>query len=189
MFSTKEQLSKRTGPHGIGRFSYLQALVTEFQETDSLESKQEVLANLGNFAYDPVNYEYIRTLNIIDLFLDCLEEDDEKLVEFGIGGLCNLSLDKINKEEILKNSGVKLVMKCLSSPNEETVLSAITTLMYLATPVSRAEITALPIVECMLRFSESTNPRLSNLAKVFLEDYCDKSQIEAAKQVQERMGT
>ncbi|XP_061191507.1 armadillo repeat-containing protein 7-like isoform X2 [Saccostrea echinata] len=156
MFSTKEQLSKRTGPHGIGRFSYLQALVIEFQDTDSL---------------------------------DCLDEDDEKLVQFGIGGLCNLCLDKINKEEILKNSGVKLVMKCLSSPNEETVLSAITTLMFLVTPVSRAEITALPIVECMLRFSESTNPRLSNLAKVFLEDYCDRSQIEAAKQVQERLST
>lgn len=33
------------------------------------ESKQEVLANLANFAYDPVNYEYMRTLNVIDLFL------------------------------------------------------------------------------------------------------------------------
>jgi hypothetical protein len=27
------------------------------------------LANLANFAYDPVNYEYMRTLNVIDLFL------------------------------------------------------------------------------------------------------------------------
>lgn len=189
MFSSKEQLLKRTGPHGIGRFSYLQSLVTEFQDTDSLESKQEVLANLANFAYDPVNYEYMRTLNVIDLFLDCLDESDEKLVEFGIGGLCNLCLDKSNKEEILKNNGVKLVMKCLSSPCEETVLSTITTLTYLVTPISKADITCLPIVECMLRFSESTNTRLSNLAKVFLEDYCDKSQIEAARQVQERMRT
>lgn len=114
MFSSKEQLQKRTGPHGIGRFSYLQSLVTEFQDTDSLESKQEVLANLANFAYDPVNYEYMRTLNVIDLFLDCLDESDEKLVEFGIGGLCNICLDKSNKEEILKNNGVKLLMKCLS---------------------------------------------------------------------------
>lgn len=121
--------------------------------------------------------------------LDCLDESDEKLVEFGIGGLCNLCLDKSNKEEILKNNGVKLVMKSLSSPCEETVLSTITTLMYLVTPISKADITCLPIVECMLRFSESTNTRLSNLAKVFLEDYCDKSQIEAARQVQERMRT
>lgn len=84
------------------------------------------MANLANFAYDPVNYEYMRTLNVIDLFLgkvifflhisifitqhtwciplnnlimtyitlDCLDESDEKLVEFGIGGLCNICLGK-----------------------------------------------------------------------------------------------
>jgi hypothetical protein len=36
MFSTKEQLDKKTGPYGIGRLSYLQSLVTEFQDTNSL---------------------------------------------------------------------------------------------------------------------------------------------------------
>lgn len=36
MFSTKEQLDKRTGPYGIGRLSYLQSLVTEYQDTNSL---------------------------------------------------------------------------------------------------------------------------------------------------------
>ena len=33
------------------------------------EAKLQVLANLANFAYDPINYEYIRHLKIIDLFL------------------------------------------------------------------------------------------------------------------------
>ncbi|XP_021344180.1 armadillo repeat-containing protein 7-like, partial [Mizuhopecten yessoensis] len=73
------------------------------------------------------------------------------------------------------------------SPNEETVLSTITTLMYLTTPESKKEITALPIVECMLRFSEANNKRLSNLAKVFLKDYCSVSQLDAAKQIQQQM--
>ena len=36
MFSSKEQLDKKTGPYGIGRLSYLQSLVTEFQDTNSL---------------------------------------------------------------------------------------------------------------------------------------------------------
>ena len=31
--------------------------------------KQQILANLANFAYDPVNYEFFRQLNILDLFL------------------------------------------------------------------------------------------------------------------------
>ena len=35
----------------------------------SLESKLQILANLANFAYDPINYEYLRILNIIELFI------------------------------------------------------------------------------------------------------------------------
>ncbi|XP_051014989.1 armadillo repeat-containing protein 7 isoform X3 [Acomys russatus] len=48
-------------PH-VGRLGYLQALVTEFQETESLDAKEQVLANLANFAYDPGNYQYLRQL-------------------------------------------------------------------------------------------------------------------------------
>ena len=33
------------------------------------EHKLQVLANLANFAYDPINYEFMKQLNIIDLFL------------------------------------------------------------------------------------------------------------------------
>ena len=69
MFSSKEYLEKKTGLWGVGRFKYLQALVTEFQDTSKHEHKQQVLANLANFAYDPINYEHFRRLNILDLFL------------------------------------------------------------------------------------------------------------------------
>ena len=69
MFSSKKYLKKKTGPYGVGRFKYLQALVTEFQDTSKHEYKQQVLANLANFAYDPINYEHFRRLNILDLFL------------------------------------------------------------------------------------------------------------------------
>ncbi|MBN3306331.1 ARMC7 protein, partial [Amia calva] len=148
------------------------------------DAKEQVLANLANFSYDPSNYEDLRKLHVIDLFLDMLTEDRESFVEFGIGGLCNLSLDKINKEYILQNNGVKLVIGCLSSPSEETVLSAITTLMYLMTPASRQEITHTAVVECMLRFSLSANRRLSNLASVFLQDYCSVEQVEKAQSLQ-----
>ncbi|XP_015211589.2 armadillo repeat-containing protein 7 isoform X2 [Lepisosteus oculatus] len=175
---------KKGDSQGLDRFEYLQALVTEFQDTDSIEAKTQVLANLANFSYDPSNYEALRKLQVIDLFLDMLTEDNESLVEFGIGGLCNLSLDKTNKEYILQNDGVKLVIGCLSSPNEETVLSAITTLMYLMTPASREEITDIPVVECMLRFSLSTNRRLSNLASVFLQDYCTAEKVQRAQSLQ-----
>ncbi|NWY47017.1 ARMC7 protein, partial [Sylvia atricapilla] len=194
----------------LGRLEYLQALVTEFQVTDSTgnkrrcslalsvssvsshprpfslaEAKEQVLANLANFAYDPSNYEYLRQLQVLDLFLDMLTEDNETLVEFAMGGLCNLCLDKTNKEYILEASGVEPIIGCLSSSNEETVMSAVTTLMFLTTPRSRAQTTALPVVECMLRFSLSANARLRNLASIFLQDYCSPPQVEEARNLSE----
>lgn len=47
-----------------------------------------MLANLANFAYDPSNYEYLRQLQVLDLFLDMLTEDNETLVEFAMGKGC-----------------------------------------------------------------------------------------------------
>ena len=32
-------------------------------------AKEEILANLANFAYDPINYDHFRKLNVVDLFL------------------------------------------------------------------------------------------------------------------------
>lgn len=106
----------KVDPH-VGRLGYLQALVTEFQETESqgerrgwvpgertlrspaasaswawfqcrfpfADAKEQVLANLANFAYDPSNYQYLRQLQVVDLFLDSLSEENETLVEFAIG--------------------------------------------------------------------------------------------------------
>lgn len=175
MFTSQARIDSKTGPDNLGRFEYLQALVTEFQDTDKQGSKEEILANLANFGYDPINYGHFRKLNVLDLFMDMLTEENEKFVEFGIGGLCNCSLDKENKQHIIENGGIPLVINCLSSSNEETVLSAITTLMFLTTPQTQEEITSEPVVDCMERFSTFSNARLSNVAKVFLQDYCKRS--------------
>ncbi len=186
MFSSHEYLQKKTGPYGIGRFSYLQSLVTEFQETTSMEAKEQVLANLANFAYDPINYEHFRTLNILDLFLDCLSEENPKLVDYAISGLCNASLDKLNKEIILKRDGVKKVMDCLTSDSESTMLSTITTLMNLMTPESKKDICTDSVVDAMIQLAGSPNKRIGNLATIFVEDYCDKRQVEHVKSLAEQ---
>ncbi|XP_060950969.1 armadillo repeat-containing protein 7 [Limanda limanda] len=168
---------------GAERFEFLQTLVTEFQDTDSGEAKEQVLANLANFAYDPKNMEYLRELQVTDLFLDMLTEENENFVEFGMGGLCNLSMEPQCRDIILRSSGISLVTKCLSSPREETVLSAITTLMNLTTPQSRSDVTAPAILQCMLRFSlPESPPRLRSLAAVFLQDCCSQEQVARAQQ-------
>ncbi|XP_072229353.1 armadillo repeat-containing protein 7 [Leuresthes tenuis] len=164
------------------RFEYLQTLVTEFQDTDSEEAKEQVLANLANFAYDPKNIEHLRELQVTDLFLDMLTEENENFVEFGMGGLCNLSMDPECRDVILQGGGISLVTNCLSKRREETVLSAITTLMNLTTPASRSQITEPGILQCMLRFSLAESPRLRNLAAVFLQDCCSEEQVRQAEQ-------
>lgn len=138
LFQTPEEIKSKKGVHRSHRFAYLQRLVNEFQETEDIKAKQEILAHLANFAYDSVNYEYLRQLHVIDLFLDMLIEEDIELKRFGIGGLCNCCIDPKNIEIILKpeNKGLLLIKKCLSSSDEETVLSAITTLFYLLNPTT-----------------------------------------------------
>ncbi|XP_017579814.1 armadillo repeat-containing protein 7 isoform X1 [Pygocentrus nattereri] len=181
--------SLRRKPEGMDRFcaserfEYLQGLVTEFQDTDSEEAKEQILANLANFAYDPRNMEALRMLQVTDLFLDMLTEENENFVEFGIGGLCNLSMDRECRDQILESGGIPLVTGCLSSHRDETVLSAITTLMNLTTGASRSETTESAVVQCMLRFSLTQNPRLSNLATVFLQDYCLEEQVDRARDI------
>lgn len=206
MFSTREYLAKKTGPNGVGRASYLQSLVSEYQDTDSDEAKQQVLANLANFAYDPINFKIIRQLNIIDLFLDCLTPEEgssssAELTEFALAGLCNCAPDPANRDCILREGGARLIMSCLSNDRIETVINAMTALYYIAPPGARGphgrgkfvppahpkgvEFPSLLVIDAMLRFAQSRNPRISNLAKVYLSDCCSEVEIGEAKRVQQ----
>lgn len=77
---------QRPSQKGSDRGEYLSQLVQEYLVTRSLgkcslpwqrvhglncssEAKQQVLANLANFAYDPINYEHLWQANAIDLFI------------------------------------------------------------------------------------------------------------------------
>ncbi|XP_062116822.1 uncharacterized protein LOC133830767 isoform X5 [Humulus lupulus] len=115
MFTNEKRQKERTGRYGTPRLQYLQELVTQFQNATNEETKERAVANLANFAYDPYNYSFLRQLNVLELFLDCITEPNEKLVEFGIGGvnsalgalyyLCN----KSNRDEIIKPEVVDLI--------------------------------------------------------------------------------
>lgn len=185
MFSTKARLIQRTGKNGVGRYDFLKLLANEYKTTKSKDAKEQVLSNLANFAYDPINYGYMRQLQIIDIFLDTLSENNPKLVRFAVGGICNLCLDAINKIYILRNRGVELVSSLLSSQDEDIILSAISTLMFLITSESRNEITSTEIIKRMLELSNDTNIRIKNLAIIFLSDYCEASEVEKIKKLKD----
>ncbi|XP_043254969.1 armadillo repeat-containing protein 7 [Colletes gigas] len=171
MFTSKEKLIKRTGKNAIGRYDFLKLLVTEFKTTKSKEAREQVLANLANFSYDPINYGYIRQLKIIDLFLHTLSEDNIKLVRFAAGGICNLCTDPINKLYILRNHGIQLLTSLLCLQDEDTILSVITSLIFLITPESKDQIT-IETFETISDFVKHENNRIQNLATVFLNNHC-----------------
>ncbi|XP_006616544.1 uncharacterized protein LOC102672619 [Apis dorsata] len=164
MFTSKEQLIKRTGKNSIGRYDFLKLLATEFKTTKSKDAKEQVLANLANFAYDPINYGYIRQLKIIDLFLHTLSEDNLKLVRFAIGGICNVCVDPINKLYILRNQGIQLLTSLLSLQDEDIILSVITTLIFLINPDSKNEITT-ELIEKISHLSNCKNKHILKTLK------------------------
>lgn len=59
------------------------------------DAKCQVLANLANFAYDPINYQFIRDVGVLDIFLHVIKkESNHQLLHFAAAGICNLSCGK-----------------------------------------------------------------------------------------------
>lgn len=182
MFSSHERLVKRSGKTGIDRPQYLKELIEEFNTTDNDDAKEQILANLANFSYDPINYSWLRQLRVIDLFLEQLTGGTDTLQEFAAAGLCNLALDLENKAYIIQQGGIARLAKCLSVKQDELILSALTTLMFLVTPQSKTEIASRSIIQQVLQLTSSDNKRIINLATIFLEDYCTTEQIAVANE-------
>eukprot|EP00271_Cylindrocystis_brebissonii_P007379 TRINITY_DN20814_c0_g1_i2.p1 TRINITY_DN20814_c0_g1~~TRINITY_DN20814_c0_g1_i2.p1 ORF type:complete len:181 (-),score=29.44 TRINITY_DN20814_c0_g1_i2:708-1250(-) len=171
MFSSEERLKERRGKDGTSRFDYLQKLVTEFQSTTNEEAKQQIVANLANFAYDPINYDKLRLLHVWELFLDCLDESEE-LQEFGLGGLCNGCPDEANAAMIVEADGVRLIAACLTSSRLNSALAALATLYYLCNAKTRKDIMTPEVVQQVQWIADpasSTQVRLRNLAQAFLD--------------------
>ncbi|CAN6468564.1 unnamed protein product [Victoria cruziana] len=177
MFTNDSRQLERTGKYGTPRKQYLQELVAQFQKTSDEESKEKIVANLANFAYDPYNYDFLRRLNVMELFLDCITEPNEKLIEFGVGGICNACVDPLNAQMIVQSGGIPLIIQCLSSPVRNTVSYALAALYYLCDPDTKAEILKPEVIELIRRYSsaEAVNVTFSNLAKSFLDKHVDRS--------------
>ncbi|KAL1513348.1 hypothetical protein ABEB36_002769 [Hypothenemus hampei] len=174
MFSTKGQLAKKTGEDGVGRYEYLKLLIKEFNTTKSYEAKKQTLANLANFAYDPVNYEYIKQLHLIDLFLAQLSENSEELIHFALAGLCNICCDPESRDHIIGLNGVSLISQYLEHLNEEIALNALTTLFYLCE--SQDAVLSPSAWSKITLYAVHADPRFQNLGKLFLETYTNRGQ-------------
>uniref|UniRef100_A0A0D9XSV6 Armadillo repeat-containing domain-containing protein n=1 Tax=Leersia perrieri TaxID=77586 RepID=A0A0D9XSV6_9ORYZ len=173
MFTNAQRQVERTGRYGTPRDQHLQDLVTQFQEATDEESKERIVANLANFAYDPFNYAFMRQLNILELFLDCITEPNEKLIEFGIGGICNSCADPANASVITQCGGIPLVIQCLSSPVKNTVNYALGALYYLCSPSTKKDILKPEVLKAVREYAAAgdANAGFSNLANAFLDKH------------------
>ncbi|CAF1064859.1 unnamed protein product [Brachionus calyciflorus] len=196
MFSTPGSLSKRTGKADLNRYAYLKELVQEYKSTNvSIEKKEQVLANLGNFAYDPINYEYFRRLNILDIFMENLllfQENKNlnlKILHFSIAAICNLCLDPKNRDYLIKNNLANLIPNCLSiqpiNENVEIVLNVLTIIVFLTENIEEGSNESVEETKCQIlnfkndrvnfksliyELSHSANKRISNLAFLILKN-------------------
>ncbi|XP_065878787.1 uncharacterized protein [Euphorbia lathyris] len=173
MFTNNRRQEERIGKYGTPRLQYLQELVTHFQNSNDAETKERIVANLANFAYDPYNFAFLRQLNVLELFLDCMTEPNEKLVEFGIGGICNSSADPANAAIVTNCGGIPLIIQCLSSPVRNTVNYGLGALYYLCNSSNKEEILKPQVIDVIKRYAaaESVSISFSNLAKAFLEKH------------------
>ncbi|XP_023940148.2 armadillo repeat-containing protein 7 [Bicyclus anynana] len=179
MFSSKVQLQKRTPANGTDREGYLSLLVDEYINTDSFESKCQVLANLANFAYDPINYGFIRDVGVLDIFIYVLKnEKNDKLLQFAATGISNLCIDPENVEYVLKHADLKIISSLLKSSQSDIVAEAITILIYLYHSQAKPAVECLNVIQDIQILKNSNNKVVSNLANVFLDDVskeCAKS--------------
>ncbi|KAJ8733919.1 hypothetical protein PYW07_014470 [Mythimna separata] len=173
MFSNKAQLQKRTPENGTDRESFLSLLVDEFLHSTSYDAKCQVLANLANFAYDPINYQYIRDVGVLDIFLHVIKnETSHKLLHFAVAGICNLSCDPLNAEYIITESGLKPLINLLKLNHYDILADTITTLFYLHNNQTKSEITTAEIIQQIREIQKSDDRRLANLATIYLQDVC-----------------
>ncbi|XVF05428.1 hypothetical protein REPUB_Repub05bG0171300 [Reevesia pubescens] len=176
MFTNDQRQEERTGKYGTPRLQHLQELVSQFQNTTDEETREKIAANLANFAYDPYNYSSLHQLNALELFLDCITEPNEKLVEFGVGGVCNSCVDPANAAIITQCGGIPLVIQCLSSPVRNTVNYALGAVYYLCNKSNREEILKPEVVDAIERHAadQTVNVSFSNLPKTFLDKHVSK---------------
>ncbi|XP_021728555.1 armadillo repeat-containing protein 7-like isoform X1 [Chenopodium quinoa] len=166
MFTNDKRQAERTGKYDTPRPQHLQQLITQFQNsTISNESKEKIVANLANFSYDPYNYAILRDLNVLELFIDCLTEPNECLIEFCVGGICNAVADPQNAKIVCDCGSVAALIDCLSSPVRNTVKYAIAGLYYLLDLVDLKE--KENVVALISKYSQVDG--FANLAQALLD--------------------
>ncbi|KAI9244029.1 hypothetical protein BDA99DRAFT_313479 [Phascolomyces articulosus] len=173
-------MSQSRKRHLPDREQFLSQLVQEYHTTKDNEAKQQVLANLGNFAYDSINHGWLWQVNVIEIFIDAIQQQDPLLKEFGAGGLANICLDPQHYQYLISNpKHIESIVALIQTNTQQqaittdTVINAMTTLMLLVNESSQEVILTKTLKEALLNLQQhqQVDTRIVTVATVFLTDY------------------
>jgi hypothetical protein len=184
MFATPQSLKRRTGQFGVNRYEYLKQLLHEYATTDVDECKEQILANLANFAYDPINYEYFRRLSVIDIFLKVLNESNaagNKSVYFALSAVCNMCNDEKTAKYLLKSEHnlISTLLGFLFVDNADVnlVLNILIIFIFLNNDCVKNQVSLffnrMSDAHRLLfhSLSKSADRRILNAVQIFLDDF------------------
>ncbi|XP_050327747.1 LOW QUALITY PROTEIN: armadillo repeat-containing protein 7 [Bactrocera neohumeralis] len=191
MFSSHAYLKRRTPEKGIPRSDYIEHLVEEYHTTTNIEAKEQVTANLANFAYDPINWRYLKESGTLDVFEDCMKGPNECLQLHAIAGYCNICLDPVAFQFITNLEILAQINNLLHATESADIQLNCIALLYqlLTSDFCTKEQKALIAVPSLLKKitqlrNESTDQRVKNIATLFCEDFGSRiEEVEDFKNV------
>ncbi|XP_037954238.1 armadillo repeat-containing protein 7-like isoform X2 [Teleopsis dalmanni] len=179
-----KQLKRKTPANGINRREFIEHLVEEYHTTTNIEAKEQVTANLANFAYDPINWKYLKDTKALYVFMEVIPLPNERLQLHALAGLCNICLDAQAKRFITKESSFTALTKLfLETQNSEIIINFITLFHQLLTVEKTdselKQIIATPdILKRVINLRQQTaDQRIKNLCIIFLEDFGSRIEI------------
>lgn len=171
MFTSADRLTKRTPKEGIDRRQYISLLVDEYYETKNIEAQQQVTANLANFAYDPINWPFLKEFKAHELFIEILNSSfNIVLLVHAAAGVCNLCLDVEIAEYLIRGGTLRQTKTLITKyrANTELIGHLLTTLVLLGKEAVLLEDHFRSVLQSL---QTETNQKISNLATVLLEDH------------------
>ena len=166
------------------RYLYLRDLLAELRESPQLAARQQVLANIANFAYDPRNASHLLRLDAPRLLLARLADPDAELRRFAAAAVCNLCLEPQCRRALLVGGLLPALLLGLEDSCVQTAAACLTTLLLL--PVTdrsvREQVDGERLVQLTVQFSGSEDRRLANLATLLQRQLSPCAAAEDSRQ-------
>ncbi|KAL9895398.1 LOW QUALITY PROTEIN: uncharacterized protein ACN2A1_006108 [Glossina fuscipes fuscipes] len=189
MYSSHNYLKRKTPETGVNRQEFIAHLIEEYYTTTNVEAQEQVSANLANFAYDPINWDYLKSAEGLKLFVELLQTPNENLQLYGIAGLCNICLDKQSHDFILQKAHLKFIQTLLvKTENLEITLNILTLIYQLLTSLDagydKAFILTIDILKKIKFYCHSVkDQRIINISTLILEDFAQRHEFVELKDV------